>query len=564
MEAFLKITDPTGRTWQYTLIPGKTITIGRARENDIVLNDRRASRRHAFIFTAGNEFKVVDGSIEDGKLIRSVNHVFVNGSPLLEASLNTGDVIVVGESRLEFEKQPTLSAFRIAPAVRVEPAESRAKTVNFDDAPLGHTQVQLSVSQIIGGKSYELAETAMATPTEIKDLRRKAKILELLFEMSKTLGTVFDLQEIFEKATDLIFRGTPADRVVALLRDEKSDAAAADGALYQIGAKTRDESYEKLTDRLTVSRTITKKVMSEQVAVLSQDAKTDEQFQGAESIVSQGVRSTICAPLLTQSTVHGVLYADRLDPFAAFTSDHLELISAIAALTAVTVETVKAHDRLAREEVARANYGRFLPEYVVKQLLEDPDSFRLGGANQTITVLFADIRGFTSISEQASPEKVVRLLNQYFSAMTEIIFEHGGTLDKYIGDELMALFGAPTATPDDARNAVQVAVAMQKRMAALNADLTADGYQEIAIGIGLHTGVATVGYIGSEKRSEYTAIGDTVNLASRLQSNSSRGQILISEATAKAAGDIFPMAKREPLTVKNRIQPVDLFEVLWA
>ena len=303
--------------------------------------------------------------------------------------------------------------------------------------------------------------------------------------------------------------------------------------LYQIGAKTRDASFEKLTEKLTVSRTITQKVMTEQVAILSQDAKTDEQFQGAESIVSQGVRSTICAPLITQSNVHGVLYADRLDPFAAFTADHLELISAIAAQTAVTVETVKAHNRLAREEVARANYSRFMPEYVVKQLLENPDSFRLGGANQTITVLFADIRGFTSISEHENPEKVVRLLNQYFSAMTEIIFEHGGTLDKYIGDGLMALFGAPTATPDDARNAVKVAVAMQKRMAGLKADLAADGYQEIAIGIGLHTGVATIGYIGSEKRSEYTAIGDTVNLASRLESNSLRGQILISEATAQ-------------------------------
>ena len=147
--------------------------------------------------------------------------------------------------------------------------------------------------------------------------------------------------------------------------------------------------------------------------------------------------------------------------------------------------------------------------------------------------------------------------------MTEIIFAHGGTLDKYIGDELMALFGAPTATPDDARNALNVAVAMQKRIVGLNVELAAMGYGSIGVGIGLHTGVATVGYIGSEQRSEYTAIGDTVNLASRLQSNSQRGQILISEATAKAAGDIFPMVRREPLTVKNRQQPVELFEVKW-
>ena len=147
--------------------------------------------------------------------------------------------------------------------------------------------------------------------------------------------------------------------------------------------------------------------------------------------------------------------------------------------------------------------------------------------------------------------------------MTDIIFSHGGTLDKYIGDELMALFGAPTATANDAGNAVKAAVAMQKRLIGLNKELLDLGFWEVAVGMGLHTGEATVGYIGSEKRSEYTAIGDTINIASRLQGNTAGGQILISEATAQAAGNIFPMIKREPLTVKNRLQPVELYEVKW-
>jgi adenylate cyclase len=268
--------------------------------------------------------------------------------------------------------------------------------------------------------------------------------------------------------------------------------------------------------------------------------------------------------LITESNVHGVLYADRLDPFATFTPDHLELISAVAAQTAVAVETIKAHKRLAREEVARANYSRFMPEYVVKQLLDNPDSFRLGGVNQTITVLFADIRGFTAFAEREKPEKVVGLLNRYFSAMTEIIFAHGGTLDKYIGDELMAIFGAPTASEEDALNAVKAAVTMQKRMTVLNSELRAEGFGQIAIGIGLHTGEATIGYIGSDRRSEYTAIGDTVNLASRLQSNAAPGQILMSEATHAASGSVIPINALEPLTVKNRTQPVNVFEVRWG
>jgi adenylate cyclase len=147
--------------------------------------------------------------------------------------------------------------------------------------------------------------------------------------------------------------------------------------------------------------------------------------------------------------------------------------------------------------------------------------------------------------------------------MTDIIFAHGGTLDKYLGDGLMALFGAPTATPEDAKNALNAAVAMQRRIIGINEELRAEGFQEIGVGIGLHTGEATVGYIGSERRSEYTAIGDTVNTASRLESNSKAGQILLSAEAAKSAGNRYPLTPREPIAVKNRAQPVALFEVEW-
>jgi len=577
MIAILKITEPNGHTWEFPLVAGSTYAVGRAKENDVVLNDRRVSRRHALLTPFGSGFKIIDGHIEDGNLIRSVNRVYVNGLPQFEKFVQHGDIVTIGETDLEFKSlttprttpQPTpdlpSAVIEIPAAVQVsnETVPAAPAGVNYDDSPLGHTQLQMSADQIIGRPSHLSLESPTATSEEIKDLRRKAKILDLMFEMSKTLGTVFDLKEIFEKATDLIFRGTPADRVVALLADESVDGKILDYSLHQIAFRTRDESLENLGEKLSVSRTITQKVMREKVAILSQDAKTDEQFHGAESIVSQGVRSTICAPLITESNVHGVVYADRLDPFAAFSADHLELISAVGAQIAVTVETVKAHKRLAHEEVARANYSRFMPEYVVKQLLDNPNSFRLGGVNQTITVLFADIRGFTALSEHENPEKIVGLLNRYFSAMSEIIFAHGGTLDKYIGDGLMAIFGAPTATPEDALNAVKAAVAMQKRLIRLNQELAVDGFEQISVGIGLHTGEATIGYVGSDKRSEYTAIGDTVNLAARLESNALGGQILISEVTAGVAGDSVPLRAQEPLSVKNRVQPVNLFEVKW-
>jgi adenylate cyclase len=550
--ALLKITDASGRQWQYNFLPGTACTIGRAPDNAVVIDDPRASRYHAHIKSAAEgSFTIVDGALINGQLRRSANKVFINGEPRYEHQLKNGDRVTIGASTLRFEQT----------------VEERTSEVRYDDKPLGHTQLLISandvMSTVLRPNTGEVTTASPERDKVLEALQRKANILSALYEMSKTLGSVFDLDAIFAKATDIIFRSTPADRVVALLAEGSGTGNLEDVKLNPIAMRARDQKLDDHARKLSIGRTITRKVMKDRVALLSQDAASDEEFAGVDSIVSQGVRSTICAPLVAESRVHGALYADRLDPFAAFKPDDLELISAVAAQTAIAVENARAHERLAREEVARANYSRFLPEYVVKQMLDNPDSFKLGGVNQTITVLFADIRGFTRLSEHAPPEKIVGVLNRYFSAMTDIIFAHGGTLDKYLGDGLMALFGAPTATPEDASNALNAAVAMQRRIIGINQEFRSEGLAEIGVGIGMHTGEVTVGYIGSERRSEYTAIGDAVNTAARLESHARGGEILISGATSAAAGRRYKLKEREPITVKNREQPVTLFEVDW-
>jgi adenylate cyclase len=553
--AVLKVTDASGRQAQHQLNSRVTCMIGRAPDNQVVLDDPRASRHHAHIRPGDDgSFTLIDGIFVNGQIKRSANKVFVNGEQMFEHLLKDGDRVTIGASTLRFE----------------QPKEERTADLSFDDKPLGHTQLLMSAKDVLttvlrqSDPSISGGTVVPRGDKVLESLQRKANILAEIYEMSKALGAGFDLDRIFKMATDIIFRSTPADRVVALLTENiVTDQNADNAKLFPIATRARDEKLEAHAHKMTIGRTITRKVMKERVALLSQDAAADEQFAGVDSIVSQGVRSTICAPLVTESGVHGALYADRLDPFSAFKPDDLELISAVAAQTAIAVENVRAHERLAKEEVARANYSRFLPEYVVKQMLENPESFKLGGVTQTITILFADIRGFTRISEHAPPEKIVQLLNRYFSAMTDIIFAHGGTLDKYLGDGLMALFGAPTVTPKDAANAMAAAVAMQRRMISINDELHAEGYPEIGIGIGLHTGEVIVGYIGSERRSEYTAIGDTVNTASRLESNAKAGEILVSEVTANAARSRYQLAPRDPISVKNRVQPVPLFEIEW-
>lgn len=546
--ALLRITDASGRQWEYPLSQDSVCTIGRAPDNHVVINDPRASRYHAHIKFTERGYMIVDGVTVGGAIKRSINKVLIDGKPFDEHLLQDGQQITIGTSLLRFE----------------QPKDSAATRLLYDEARLGRTQITIKANELMRA-ALQTGQVSTSASEELKALRRKSEILIVLYEMSRTLSSVFDLETIFGKATDIIFRVTPADRVVALLADDGNpNADYSEIELQPIATRVRDEKLAARTESLTIGRTITRKVMRERVALLSQDATADAQFANVESIISQGVRSTICAPLVTEVGVHGALYADRLDPFAQFTRDDLELISAIAAQAAVAVENVRAHQRLAREEVARANYSRFVPEYVVRQMLEHPESFKLGGVNQTITVLFADVRGFTRLAEHAPPEQVVQLLNRYFSQMTEIIFAHGGTLDKYIGDGLMALFGAPTATPEDATHAVATAMAMQHQVEKLNQELRAEGSQEISIGIGLHTGVATVGYIGSDRRSEYTAIGDTVNLAARLESNALGGQILLSDAVAaRVTQDTFPLRRQQSLMVKNRTQPILVFEVNW-
>jgi adenylate cyclase len=187
----------------------------------------------------------------------------------------------------------------------------------------------------------------------------------------------------------------------------------------------------------------------------------------------------------------------------------------------------------------------------------------LGGTNQQVTVLFADIRGFTRLAEASSPERVVAWLNEYFSEVAEIIFRHHGTLDKFIGDGLMALFGAPRSTMEDAANAVRAAIDMQRRMAGFSDEMSLEGYPRFGIGIGINTGVATVGYIGSERRTDYTAIGDTVNVAARLEQTAAIHQIRISQQTLTAVGSLFPVRSLGQVPVKGRAEPVEVFEVLW-
>jgi adenylate cyclase len=201
----------------------------------------------------------------------------------------------------------------------------------------------------------------------------------------------------------------------------------------------------------------------------------------------------------------------------------------------------------------------------VKNLLESNRELQLGGIRKKVAILFADIRKFTSLSEDMDPEILVNFLNEYFTQMVDIIFKHGGTVDKFVGDEIMAIFGAPITQPDDEIRAIKAAIEMQKGMQWLQYCWQEWNMQRqlFHIGIGINSGEVIAGNIGSKKHMDYTVIGDTVNIAKRLETQAADGKILVSRSIQRAAKDMFKFKNFGKIPVKGKKRPVEIFEVSY-
>jgi adenylate cyclase len=234
-----------------------------------------------------------------------------------------------------------------------------------------------------------------------------------------------------------------------------------------------------------------------------------------------------------------------------------------AALTYVVITVIKLTFEQRQTARIRATFGRYVSPQILQYILANPDKVHLGGERRDLTILFSDIRGFTTISEGSEPEQVVEMLNEYLTRMVEILLAHGGTLDKFIGDAVMGFWNAPTADPEHARHAVACALEMIEETARIRERWEKEGKASIRIGIGVNTGDAVVGNIGAEKVFSYTVIGDAVNLASRLEGkNKDYGtEIIISEFTKARIGEEFELVYLDDVKVKGKEKAVRIFEV---
>jgi class 3 adenylate cyclase len=217
---------------------------------------------------------------------------------------------------------------------------------------------------------------------------------------------------------------------------------------------------------------------------------------------------------------------------------------------------------LREKEMIKRAFTRYVAREVVEEVLKDPEHLMLSGERREATVVFCDIRGFTTLSERLTPEQVVSLLNEFYTTAIETTFKYDGTLDKFLGDAVMCVFGAPIAHPDHTARAVKTAVDMRTALAELSKRRSIRGLDPFEVGIGVALGEVVAGTVGTEERMEYTVIGDSVNVAARLQDHAKAGSILLSRRTYEAVHDLVEARSRGPLKVKGKEEQVEVYEVL--
>ncbi len=289
--------------------------------------------------------------------------------------------------------------------------------------------------------------------------------------------------------------------------------------------------------------------------------KKNPKSHSSRLMVKEGIRSSLTCPLVTKDNVIGFIFFSSLE-VDTYKNQHIGLFSQVAGELAITLEKSRAYEDLyLRNEFIKKVFGQYVTNEVAEAVLSNDGPLTLGGERRKVTVLMADLRGFTPMSEKLSPEEVVDALNIFLGTMTEIVMNHGGNIDNFIGDAIMAVFGIPVSKPDDAERAVACAIEMQNAMAFVNAKIEGRELPALSMGIGLSTGEAVAGNIGSEMRMKYSVIGAMVNLSARIEGMASGGQIFASEATFDEVQGIVRSAGHLNVQLKGLSQPVPIHEI---
>ena len=507
------------------------LSIGRTEGNDLILNHPSVSRKHARFEPRNNAWWVID--------LKSTNGVKVNGNLVTEAQVNSGDTIHVGSVQIDVKAIPSVdfsgdSMFENASGTVIR------RISDFN------SEFGLDISELQPRKPSEPG--SKPAPGVTRD-----KIFQVLVQVAKAMLQTDDLNSLLETVMDMIFRYLPVERGLIILFDEQGNPVPK-LTKFLDGAEQQD---------IPISRTMLKMVAEQQVALMTSNALEDARLLGGKSIAIHGIRSAMCVPLWNRNRVIGAVQVDSRIHIGRFTEEDLDLITALANFAAVAIERAQLNEKFEQEQKIRSRMERYHSPAVVDEIVKgviSTDETEIRAAD--VSILFADISGFTTVSETQKPEEVAEFLSHFFSCAVESIFAYGGTLDKFIGDAVMAFFGAPIPQEDHADRAVLTGLMLQRLVGEWNAEREKQSLPAVRIRVGINSGPAVVGNVGTEKRVDYTVLGSAVNIASRLESGVAKpGQLVISQNTLERIVGSFQTESLGEFALKGLQQKMPVYAV---
>ncbi|MEA2599981.1 MAG: adenylate cyclase [Acidobacteriota bacterium] len=521
-------------------LTGGRVRLGRGSDNDVVLSDVSVSRYHAEILREGD-----DGwSVHD---LKSTNGVEVNGVPVEKAPLNPGDLLGVGAFEIRVEEEAP-------PAPRPKPA-----TVEPEGGLLGLGNATIIRPLSDFAAAYGLAGPAPAPPqpgTETDDQAYVRRMFGFLTHLARVLTVADSVDLVLSRVLDLAFEAFPVDRGFILLSNET-------GELVCELARVKDRVELRPAGEVPVSRTMLRSVMRERVALVTFDAQSDQRLSGGESIRLHQIRSAMCAPLWSGEQIMGVIQVDSPFQVGAFGERDLDVLTTLANYVAVALERIRYAKKAEFERLARTRLERYHSPAVIEEVLKRGDEGMQRLQNAHASVLFADLVGFTAFAENAPPESVAESIDAFLDLAVEAIFRAGGTLDKFIGDCVMAFFGAPVAQPDHALRAVRAAIEIQESLAVWNASRAAEGLPGFKARVGVNSGPVVVGDIGSARRVDYTVLGNTVNVAARLEALVAQpGEVVLGPETQRLVAGVIATEPLGEFQLKGLQQKIYAYRVV--
>ncbi|HVK84153.1 MAG TPA: adenylate/guanylate cyclase domain-containing protein [Kofleriaceae bacterium] len=540
--------------------------LGRHPDNTIQVLDTIVSKEHCVIERQGHMAVLRD--------LGSMNGTYVNGERVAGVRpLHHGDMIYMGTTAFMYDDGVNPFHFELPPPCQgmiaqkpapkpgwVQRSTTPIATPIVPEQLLQQPQPQAALSSVnvnnekraIGVQVSAQAKEFLPFDEASRDaaaLRLDYERLRITWELLREIGQERDIDRLLDKILVALFRFVSADRGVILLEER--------GDLVPRAHRRRDGKNEPIN----LSSTILNHVIKERAGVLSHDAGSDFAASGGKSMFLNRISSAIVVPLLHERAIIGVLWLDS-ETIASFSKKDLELLTAVGNQVAVLISNTILATKVQKEVATRERFSRLLSPNVAEQVVSGKLDIKKGGVRvPNATVFNSDLRGFTRMSEETTAEKMVEILNEYFELMVEAIFKYEGTLDKFMGDGIMAFWGAPAVQADDAVRSVQCALEQMEILESLNAHRVSMGEKPLATGIGIHTGPLISGYVGSSKSLSYTVIGDTVNTSARLCGIAAGGQIIISEATAAQLGGRFRLEALPDASLKGKEKPLKVFSV---